>query len=334
LNKVLVIHLHGIGDWMMFSSSLRELERKDYKIDVITGLDPTYLFLKENNYNILYHQNLRKNFSAIKIFFFVFFNASKYQHVFITAGMKDIKLFFFQFAFLLKRNVSALTNESYPIFFVNKIKYDFNYHKTINNQKLVFKYLNIENYIQELPYYLPALSINNIQKSNNKAVVIHPGNDAKNSFRRYPIDMYIELIRLILFNNKASEIFIILGPGELNLEEILLDGLFDLINSHKIKIIKSPKFIDIIQLFLNSSMFITNDSGLAHIAAASNIKIINIYGPANPSDTSPISHNQIIVKPTITLECMPCVKVGGKHGCNDRTCLRSINPKVIYDLVK
>jgi ADP-heptose:LPS heptosyltransferase len=334
LNKILLIHLHGIGDWMMFSSSLRELERRDYKIDVITGLDPTYSFLKETNYNIIFHQNLRKNFSALKIFLFVFLNAHRYQHVFITAGMTDIKLFFFQFAFCFKRNVFALTNESYPIFLINKIKYDFNYHKTINNQKLVFKLLNIENYTQELPYYLPTISISHIEKSNNKTVVIHPGNDAKNAFRRYPIDMYIELIRLVLFNNKASEIIIILGPGELNLEKILLDDLFDFINNQKVKIIKSPKFIEIIELFSNSSIFITNDSGLAHIAAASNIKIINIYGPAEPSDTSPISFNQIIVKPTITLECMPCVKVGGKHGCIDKTCLRSINPMVIYDYVK
>jgi len=318
----------------MFSSSIRELENHNYKIDVITGLDPTFNFLKESNYNVIFHQNLRKRFSSIKIFFYIFLHARKYKHIFITAGMTDKKLFIFQFAFLFKRNVSALTNNFYPIYFINKIKYDFNYHKTINNQKLVFRYLKLQNFNTELPYYLPILSNNNIGDQANKVIVIHPGNDAKNTFRRYPIEKYIDLINLILINKKAKKINIILGPSELNLEEILVNYLINFISNQQVELIKSPSFNEIIRLFSNSSIFITNDSGLAHIAAASKIKIINIYGPADPSDTSPISSNQIIIKPSIMLDCMPCVKIGGKHGCEEKTCLKSIDPKVIFSYIE
>ena len=333
MKKVLIVHLHGIGDWMMFSSSLKELERHNYKIDVVTGLDPTHNFLNDCNFNITYHQNLRKSSSAIKIFFHLFFNKFNYDHIFITAGMTDFKLFLFQFSFIFKKNVYALSNQKFPIFLIQTIKYNFNFHKTINNQNLVFSFLKLPGYINNYPYYLPISNKKIENKFEKNSIIIHPGNDAKNAYRRYPLDLYINLISKILYNNLASQIYIILGPGELNLADIIVKQLELYISINKVIIIKSPEFTDLINLFSYSKLFITNDSGLAHIAAAFDIKIINIYGPANPSDTSPISRNQIIVQPDINIECMPCVKIGGKYGCKEQTCLRSIDPQILYNLI-
>ena len=318
----------------MFTSSLNEIEKNNFKIDIITGLDPTNAFLKECKYNIIFHKNLRKSFSALKIFLYILKYAKSYHHTFITAGMTDKKIFLLQFAFVLcRRNSSALTNNTLPIFLIKTLKYNYNFHKTINNQNLIFNYLNIENYSNQLPYHLPNIFKNNESDIDNNNVIIHPGNDAKNSFRRYPIEKYTELINLIIQNDFNKKIYIILGPGELNLEDILKVNLNIHIIDKRVLIIKAPKFKDLITLFSNSNTFITNDSGLAHIAAAFKIKIINIYGPANPSDTSPISTNQIIVQPNIVLDCMPCVKLGGKHGCLAQTCLRSIEPSTLFNLI-
>jgi ADP-heptose:LPS heptosyltransferase len=317
----------------MFSSSLKELENYKYKIEIVTGLDPTYHFLKDCNFNITYHQNLRKRGAAVKIFFHLFFMKFKYEKIFITAGMTDFKLFLFQFAFIFKKNVSALSCNSYPIFLIHTLKYNFNLHKTINNQHLVFSFLQLSGYNNILPYYLPMENIREVILTDKNSIILHPGNDAINAYRRYPLESYINLILKILNSNSTNQIYIILGPGELDLADEIIKQLRIFVANGKVTLLKSPKFNEIINLFATSMLFITNDSGLAHIAAAFDIRIINIYGPANPSDTSPISKNQIIVKPEIKIECMPCVKIGGKYGCKEQTCLRSIDPEFIYNLI-
>lgn len=334
MKKLLIIHLHGIGDWMMFSSSVAKLIDCNYKIDVITGLDPTKVFLDECGYNVVYHRNLRKRFSAVLIFGFIFLNVAKYNQIFVTAGMSDLKLFLLQFAFIFKTKVAALATRKWPFVLIDVDLYEFDLHKTLNNQKLVFKFLRKNNYKSKLPYFLPGVTKKNIIANERKAIVIHPGNDAKNSYRRYPIDLYCELICKIINNNLSNRIYIVIGPGELGLLGFIDKSLVVLIDAGIVEIVKTPSFADLFRLFQKCDLFITNDSGLAHIAAAFNIRIINIFGPANPSDTSPVSVHQEIIYPKIDLDCMPCVKIGGRYGCKEQTCLRAISTDMLIDAIK
>lgn len=52
------------------------------------------------------------------------------------------------------------------------------------------------------------------------------------------------------------------------------------------------------------NLFITNDSGLMHIAAALQLNIISIAGPTNNSYTAPWHTNHKIA--SLNLECSPC----------------------------
>lgn len=328
---VLVIHLHGIGDWMMFSSSYKALE-SEFKIDVITGLYSTKLFIEQtSNSKVVLHENIRTTIGLMKLFIGTWIlKKQKYHSIFITAGMKDWKLWAFQIAFIFHKRVFCLANDPRIFFHFQALGYENSLHKFYNNINLIKSSLNLSDTVFPGNYYLPKKTLSS-RKIIEKRILIHPGNDSKNSYRRYPAELYIEIIKKSLKAFDRYEIIIILGPQELELKQTFEDGLTQEINL--IQFLIAPSFKDLIETFEQSSILISNDSGLTHIAAGTSIKIINIFGPADPSSTSAISKNQFIVKPDIQLECMPCVKQGGKYGCAEQTCLRSISSERILNVL-
>jgi len=61
-----------------------------------------------------------------------------------------------------------------------------------------------------------------------------------------------------------------------------------------------------VYLISQCSLFISNDSGLMHVAGALNIPTVAIFGSTNPLTTSPIGEKIIIVHKEVL--CSPCLK--------------------------
>jgi heptosyltransferase-2 len=61
-----------------------------------------------------------------------------------------------------------------------------------------------------------------------------------------------------------------------------------------------------VYLISQCALFISNDSGLMHIAGALNIPTVAIFGSTNPVTTSPIGEKIIIVHKEVS--CSPCLK--------------------------
>ena len=78
-------------------------------------------------------------------------------------------------------------------------------------------------------------------------------------------------------------------------------------------------------LIRRCNLFLTNDSGLMHVAAALNIPIVAIFGPTDHIVTSPVSRNARIVRHSI--DCSPCLK----EICpSDHRCMLSIEPEEVW----
>jgi heptosyltransferase-2 len=61
-----------------------------------------------------------------------------------------------------------------------------------------------------------------------------------------------------------------------------------------------------IYLISQCRLFISNDSGLMHIAGALNIPTIALFGSTNPVTTAPAGNKSIIVRREVS--CSPCLK--------------------------
>ncbi len=61
-----------------------------------------------------------------------------------------------------------------------------------------------------------------------------------------------------------------------------------------------------VDLLAKADAVVSNDSGLMHVAAALNKKLVAVYGSSSPDFTPPLSNNCEIVR--LEMECQPCFK--------------------------
>jgi len=78
------------------------------------------------------------------------------------------------------------------------------------------------------------------------------------------------------------------------------------------------------------NLFITNDSGLMHVAIALDVPLIAIFGSTNPITTGPKGLNSRIVR--VPVECSPCLKPECPKG--HLKCMNQIDVDMVFDVVK
>jgi len=78
-------------------------------------------------------------------------------------------------------------------------------------------------------------------------------------------------------------------------------------------------------------LFITNDSGLMHVAAALDVPLVSIFGPTNADVTSPwCERNRLIRKEGIY--CSPCMK--RECGEGHHLCMESISTDEVFEAAR
>lgn len=76
--------------------------------------------------------------------------------------------------------------------------------------------------------------------------------------------------------------------------------------------------------------FVTNDSGLMHVAAALDIPLVAIFGSTNPVATGPFSETSRVVQAAI--DCTPCLKP--VCPLDHTNCMKSISVDRVFEAVK
>ena len=80
-----------------------------------------------------------------------------------------------------------------------------------------------------------------------------------------------------------------------------------------------------IALISECKLFITNDSGLMHLAGALGIPLVAVFGSTNPVTTSPVGEKSVIIHHNI--KCSPCLK---KVCPTDFRCMDMIGVDDVY----
>jgi len=84
-----------------------------------------------------------------------------------------------------------------------------------------------------------------------------------------------------------------------------------------------------IALISRCDLFISNDSGLMHVAGALGIPLVAIFGSTNPVTTSPVGKKSIVLYKNVP--CSPCLK---KTCPTDFRCMDLITADEVYDKAK
>jgi ADP-heptose:LPS heptosyltransferase len=119
---------------------------------------------------------------------------------------------------------------------------------------------------------------------------IHPGCDRRNQHKRWSIENYIQVAKYYA-NKKNYQIIVFIGPGESDLLQDLRT-----IESNQIKIATDISLGKVMALIANCDLFLSNDSGLMHIAAAFKIPIVTLFGTTSPLKNHPWKTDHILIQ--------------------------------------
>lgn len=207
----------------------------------------------------------------------------------------------FDLAFTFRRKSFA----SKFMFFFIKAKQKFQY-KRLNNDSIhqVKRYNDFVNYSLNENLPLGDLQLPFVPNVPTKPLLgINPGATYGNAKRWYPE----EFAKVAIALQNKFDIVIFGGPTETqiagDIEKILLEnGISNFVNLAGKTTVK-----ELCETIGSLSLFITNDSGPLHIAAAYKIKTIAIFGPTIAKETNGWQNeNEIIVSKK--LNCQPCMK--------------------------
>ncbi len=144
-----------------------------------------------------------------------------------------------------------------------------------------------------------------LKKYLNKSIItIHVSSRWKT--KKWP---YKNFIKVIEYFSKKNFLVTVLGDKKKDIEinQYLLSNQN---NTNIINLIGKTSIDDLISIIRNSNIYITNDSGPMHIAAALNIPIVAIFGPTTKSlGFFPYTQKAIVLEKKV--HCRPCSKHGG-----------------------
>jgi len=219
-------------------------------------------------------------------------------------------------------------------FFYNlRVPFDKNQHEVESNIQLV-KRLGIEVEDRSLFIQRSKEDQNYAQKyfaQNNlegKLVLgVHPGSGIHQAgFKRWAKERFSQLADRLISELGATVIFF--GGAE---ETKLTEDISRMMRSQPLLMTGQTTLSQTAALIEKCSLFISNDSGLLHVASAVNAPVVGIFGPTDPGRTGPYPDSSAVIRNDVA--CSPCY-AGKPVRCNHTECLNSITVHDVIEKVK
>jgi ADP-heptose:LPS heptosyltransferase/GT2 family glycosyltransferase len=156
-------------------------------------------------------------------------------------------------------------------------------------------------------------------------VAIHPG--AGNVTKQWPEAHFSALIDLLIEKNNVN-ILLIGGADEV---EVVNSLLADVQHPEAVaSMVGKTSLADLPRLLRNCALYIGNDSGPKHIAAAVGIPTVGIHsGVVDPVEWGPLGPNAVALRRNMT--CSPCYLANADDCPRALACLRFFEPNLVYE---
>lgn len=118
--------------------------------------------------------------------------------------------------------------------------------------------------------------------------------------KRWPAERFASLASQVIDRKGAN--IVLLGSED---ESDVAENVRRLSGRNLINAAGKTSLEDAVALLAVSDVFVSNDMGLAHIAAAVGTPTLVIFGPTNPETTRPFSDTAEVIR--VPVECSPCM---------------------------
>jgi lipopolysaccharide heptosyltransferase II len=163
------------------------------------------------------------------------------------------------------------------------------------------------------------------RREEDRLVVVHPG--AGWLSRRWPADRFAEVINTLGMTPNLR-LAVIGGAAGGSEEGRLFEQLFSLIRAPVIDLVNRLSLKQLIALLGETALFIGNEAGPMHLAAALDRPVVAIIGPTRPELTGPFNRRARIVRKPVS--CAPC----RERNCSELTCMKAIEVTDVLETVR
>ncbi|MBI5804735.1 glycosyltransferase [candidate division TA06 bacterium] len=156
----------------------------------------------------------------------------------------------------------------------------------------------------------------------SKLIGLHPG--AGNSQKRWSKENFIILGKSL--TDRGLSLMVFGGPEEKGLaEDVALK-----VGPGAVSMVGGQDIRATLALIKHCRAFVSNDSGLAHCAAALQVPTLTIFGPTDTALSRPYGPSAKTVKSQA--ECSPCYRPANKYGCREPVpvCLSRLSPDNVF----
>jgi len=296
-NKILIVHLGALGDLLLSRPALLAIRMRfpQAEIDFLGYPHLTSLIKWEmrirHTYNIEYSKENEKFWYNYDLF--IFFARKNYP-----AWEKVLT-----FA---------------PSIFVKTIP-----PPEVNLPVFQFQLQQLHKQGFEIPSEFPSLSLPPAEISLNICpdFLIHPGSGS--SSKNWPPAYFAEVIQAFSQCNPG----LIIGPADRKVAEEILSFL----GNKKIILLEQLSLLTLAAIISKVRVFLGNDSGISHLAAALGVPSFVIFGPTNANIWKPWGREVRTFIPKVS--CAPCSDEE-RRNCLERICLQSIDPHQVAKKLK
>ena len=304
--RVLVQMNSGIGDAILSLPLIHELKRKGFEVYALTNQNTNTLgeLCPDIQKSIILDYRITNIINTFRVICSL--NKLKIMHFIGTLPSNRVRDFFLPIILRIPTRVKHISPriekyQNYDFLFGGTIPVDI-HENNVESNLMLLHLLNEEVDPKERKFYisLPARLIEDVKEKLKKwgycdekfVVGIHPGCKETWSFKRWPAEKFANLINVM---TRQSDLQVILfgGPDEENLTQLIL-------RKTKIKhlnLIGKLSLKETVCAISFCAMFISNDSGLMHIATMFDIPVIGLFGArSNEVLVGPYGSQHIVIK--------------------------------------
>lgn len=307
VKNIFIVRQHNqLGDMLAGNSLFRALKSKypDSHLTLLTSIENYYGVVKNKFIDDLLIFDKSKMFNPINLISFIKKIRKNYDIVIVPVTVSIS--FTSNIISRLSRSririgpksLDGVPNES-AYFFDRRVDIDWRKHPDSNVAEHILEIvkpfgINTNDLSSEITFDEADLKearkfVNDISKDSNKLIIgLHVG--AGKPSNRWPLVKYVELIKKL--GEFCDCTFYLTGS---NADKVELD--FVLKHSKiNLNVFVNKQISQVAALVSISNLFVTNDTGIMHVAGTTLTPQVSLFGPTNPFNWAPCGKNKIFLR--------------------------------------
>ncbi len=272
IKNVIIVRIdERLGNLVLITPVIKSFLKNNIKVTVIAASVFSKLLYTINNIRII-EFNKKKLFNPIYLLkYILFLRKEKYDLLFDASNPNEMSTLTFFVILLLKARykIGFLRKNSDLILNLCVNRPEKEIH-IVEYYKILFKTLGLKYYLDpriSLPTEIKRRYLNLKKEFKNKTLIaVHPGGRGN---KQWKIERFLKLLRMIRKSYPEYAFLIILGPSEKDLIKIF--------QSQGYRVILPVDVLDLSAYFSICKIFIGNDSGPMHLAAALGLNVLAIF---------------------------------------------------------